>query len=64
MSALFVAVLVLFIVFLFMQKPEPQAQTRESRKQVPRLNPVYIDPPTAYLDEVITYSEWNQDSSL
>jgi hypothetical protein len=61
---LLVLVAVLF-VFLFLRKNnQVQAMgVQEKRNPVPRCRPVYVDPPTVYLDEPITYTEWDQEIS-
>ena len=65
MRVLFVVLLVLVILFFFLQEPEikQQEQGVEPNIKVPRDKPVYIDPPTAYLNEPILYTEWDQEIS-
>ena len=64
MKTLIVIVALALVVIFFVMKQKPQVtQTRIKENKVPRLRPVYIDHPTAYLNEPITYTEWDQEIS-
>lgn len=54
--------LLVFIVFASTNKPSSN-KTLIKENVVPRYKPVYIDPPTSYLNEPILYSEWDQEIS-
>ena len=64
MRVIFVVLLVLVILFFFLHEQKPKIkQLVEPNIKVPREKPVYIDPPTAYLNEPILYTEWDQEIS-
>lgn len=54
---------VVLAVFLILSvNPRPRQMSKKERV-LPNNKPVYIDPPTVYFDEDITYSEWPQEPS-
>jgi len=61
-TTLILLAVVAAVLFLFFVKQNPQVIARES-VDAPRRKPVYIDQPTVYLNEPITYTEWNQEIS-
>ena len=67
MRVLFVVLLVLVILFFFLHEQKSEIKQQEQGVEpiikVPREKPVYIDPPTAYLNEPILYTEWDQEIS-
>lgn len=67
-TLLFLVVL-LSIAFLAFTRPVVKAEGKRVHWDkhydhvVPREYPVFLDPQTAYLDEQIMYSEWDQEIS-
>jgi len=58
MIVLLVILLLLVLVFV---RPIKEHEYTFFDNVAPRLRPVYIDQPTVYFNEDITYSEWPQE---
>jgi hypothetical protein len=63
-TAVVILVLVAVLLFLVSRKVPPVlVQVQETPNFVPRARPVYIDQPTVYFNQPITYTEWDREIS-
>ena len=58
---MFVLLVILLLLVLVFVRPIQQHEFTFFDNVAPRLRPVYIDQPTVYFNEDITYSEWPQE---
>jgi hypothetical protein len=60
MKLIIVILLLIALYFIFSKKDAKEPPERGGRV-LPNSKPVYIDPPSVYFNEPITYSEWPQE---